>query len=328
MESYDVAFGWPEPIEEHDLFFTSLRKGCQARRLRFLTIDTTNLKAVNRQVKSGEQKIKLYIDMASESYDAEHPFTKFVYQLKDAGTRIVDDPDDVKAAADKSITHHDLVRSRVPVPYTVIVRSWEPSRNLTAEEVAGLGLPFVIKPAQGYGQRGIKVIRKKRPLKEIAEAREYSPGDNFLLQEFITPLAIEDHPAWFRVYQLFGEIIPCWWNPETHEYRQVTMREMGEHKLLPLTRIASEIGRITRIDWFSCEIAINAKNRKFVCIDYMNDQCAIYPKSEHVDGVPDDLIIHLAERLVEKAWQHVHGEYTLSYRAIWFPRIQVKDENA
>ena len=141
-------------------------------------------------------------------------------------------------------------------------------------------------------------------------------------------LQVADRPAWFRVYQLFGEIIPCWWNPETHEYHQVTLKEMGELKLIELARIASEIGRITRVDWFSCEIAISAVSRKMLVIDYMNDQCAIYPKSEHLDGVPDELIVHMAKRLVEKVWRHVRGEFTLDHRAIWFPKIQVKDESA
>jgi hypothetical protein len=328
VETYDFALGWPEPVDPNDLFMKSLERECRARRLRPLFIDTSNIDVISRNVRKGSCKIKFYLDMASETFEPQHPFTKLAYALKDSGTRIVDDPDDVKSAADKSITHYDLARSKVPVPYTIVIRHWEPSRKLTEEEAAGLGSPFVIKPALGYGQKGVRIIKKVHSLKEIGEARQVCPGDNILLQEFIDPLVIEGTPAWFRVYQLFGEIIPCWWNPHTNEYRQVTLREMAEHKLMPLARIASEIGRITRVDWFSCEIALNAKNRKFVAIDYMNDQCAIYPKSEHKDGVPDDLIVHLVERIVEKAWRYTRGEYTLTYRAIWFPKMQVKDENA
>jgi len=326
MNKIDFAIGWSDPVEK-DFFLGALSDQCKAHRLSFLPIDTKNLKKISNEVKKGETEIRFYFDMASETFDQEHPFTKFVYLLKDNGTRIVDDPDDVKSAADKSITHFDLVRSGITVPYTVFIRKWEPTRRLTREEEKRLGGKFVIKPALGYGQQGIKVITGRYSLKEIAEARKFSPGDNFLPQEFIEPKMIGDRPAWFRIYQLFGEIIPCWWNPETHVYQQVTLREMYDYRLLPLARIASEIGRITRVDWFSCEIAINAKNKHFVAIDYMNDQCAIYPKSEHKDGVPDDLILHIAERLVEKAWCFIRGERTLTYRAIWFPKIQVKDEN-
>lgn len=328
METYDFVMGWPEPVNKDDLFVRTMEEQCKIRKLRNIFIDTRNLDSITKKIKKNDIKVRFYLDMASETYDLQNPFTKLVYLLKDKGTRVVDDPDDVKAAADKSITHFDLVNAKVPVPYTLVIRHWEPSRKLTQDEEEKLGLPFVVKPALGYGQKGVKIITKKRSLKEIGEAREFSPGDNFLLQEFVEPKKINGMVAWFRVYQLFGEIMPCWWNPETHEYKQVTLKEMDDHKLMPLVRIASEIGRITRVDWFSCEIAINAKNNKFVVIDYMNDQCAIYPKSEHKDGVPDDLIVLLTQRIIEKAWAYLRGEYTLSYRATWFPKAKVRDEDA
>jgi hypothetical protein len=328
MDKIDFAIGWPEDGDVEDLFTETLAGECRARRMKFLVVHEKNLKRCSQDIMRDRLRISFFLDMASETFDANHPFTKFVYLVKDTGGRIVDDPDRVKAAADKSITHFNLISSKVPVPATVVIRHWEPSRQLTSEEEARLGSPFVIKPALGYGQKGVKVIEKKRPLREIAEARQYSPGDNFLLQEFVKPLSINGRPAWFRVYQLFGEVIPCWWNPETHVYSHVTLREMDDLKLLPLVRIASEIGRIARVDWFSSEIAINSKNRKFVAIDYMNDQCAIYPKSEHADGVPDDLIVLIAQRLTEKAWRYKRGEFTLSYRAAWFPKAKVVDEDA
>ena len=326
MERIDFAIGWPEDGYIENIFTETIIAECRIRRMKFLVVHEKNLRKCSNAIKRGDLRISFYLDMASETFDSEHPFTKFAYLVKDTGGRVVDDPDRVKAAADKSITHFNLVNAKVPVPGTVVIRHWEPSRKLTPEEDMTLGSPFVIKPALGYGQKGVKVIDKKRPLREIAEARQFSPGDNFLLQEFIDPLPINGRPAWFRIYQLFGEIIPCWWNPTTHVYSQVTLREMDDLKLMPLVRIASEIGRVTRVDWFSCEIAINSKNRKFVAIDYVNDQCAIYPKSEHVDGVPDDLIMLIARRLTEKAWQHKRGEYTLTHRAIWFPKAKVIDE--
>ncbi|MBN2097033.1 MAG: hypothetical protein JW714_00990 [Candidatus Omnitrophica bacterium] len=328
MSIYDFGIGWPIPREEDDLFVNTLEAECSARKLSFIFVDGSSLKKLSSAVKKGELKIKFYLDMASETYDSEDKFTRFAYRLKDSGARIVADPDDVKAAADKSITHFDLVAAKIPVPFTVVVRHWERTRRLSAEEKKGLGRPFVIKPASGYGQQGVKIINQKPKLKDIAEARKFDEGDNFLLQEYVEPQALEGRPAWFRVYHLFGEIIPCWWDPGTHIFRQVTLKEMDTYKLSPLIQISSEIARITLIDWFSCEIAINKKTGKFVVIDYMNDQCAIYPQSQHKDGVPDDLVIHIAGRIVEKAWQYVKGRFSLRYRAVWFPKVKVKEENA
>jgi len=328
METFDFAIGCQYVDKQEDFFIECLKQECRARRMRFLCVDGESVNSLESDIKKGKAKIRFYLDMASETYSKRDRFTRFNYSLKDSGTRIVDDPDDTKVATDKSITHHDLARAKVPVPYTIIIRNWEPQRRLTPQEKKKLGLPFIIKPALGYGQKGVKIVDKKYNLKDIAQARKFNKGDNFLLQEFIEPLEIEEEPAWFRVYSIFGEIIPCWWNPHTRDYRQVTMKEADKYKLFPLARIASEIARITRIDWFSCEIAISRKNKKFVVIDYMNDQCAVCARSQEKGGVPDEVVSHLASRIVEKAWQYNTGRYTLTYRGVWFPKIKVKDEDA
>ena len=327
MRTYDFGIGWPSS-DNRDLFVKVLEAECKAHKMSFITANEKNLDELTREIKKGQVKVKFFLDMASDTYNLENPFTRFIYTLKDSGTKVVADPDDVKSAADKSITHFDLVNAGIPVPYTIVIRHWEPSRNLTTQEKDNLGTPFVIKPALGYGQFGVKIITQKNILEDINQARQFNPGDNFLLQEFVQPLTLPGGPAWFRTYNLFGEIIPCWWNPETKEYNQVTLKEMDDHKLMPLVRLTSEIARITHIDWFSCEIAIAAKNKKFVVIDYMNDQCAIWPKSVHKDGVPDELIVHIGERMVDKAWQYIRGKFTRTYRAVWFPKIKEKDENA
>jgi len=328
METFDFAIGCQYIDKEEDFFVECLKEECKARHMQFICIDDECIDKIEADIKKGKVKIKFYLDIASDVYNRQDKYTRFNYCLRDNATRVVADPDDVKTATDKSVTHYDLVRSKVPVPYTIIIRNWEPERRLTRQERKRLGMPLVIKPALGYGQKGIKVIDKRYTFKDIAKARNYNRGDNFLLQEFIEPLDIEGEPAWFRVYSIFGEIILCWWNPQTHHYRQVTMKEVDVHGLFPLARIASEIARITRIDWFSCEIAKCKRNRKFVAIDYMNDQFAIAAKSQHKDGVPDEVVAHLASRIVEKAWQYNMGKFTLTYRGVWFPMAKVKDENA
>ena len=328
MEDFDFAIGWLGGEEKEHIFLQTLQEECALRKMSFLCIYEKNMEDISADVQKDKIKIRFYLDMASEIYSPNDKFTRLTYILKDSGARIVDDPDDVKAAADKSVTHFDLVRSNIPVPYTVVIRNWEPTRRFTEEEKKGLGFPFVIKPAQGYGQGGVKVIKERSTLKDVAEARKYSKGDNFLLQEFIEPLILEEKPAWYRVYHLFGEIIPCWWNPQTKFYQHVTLKELDKLKLTPLVRLTSEIARITRVDWFSTEIALNSKDKEFVVIDYMNDQCAVTPQSKAKDGVPDDVIMLIANRIVEKAWLYNKGKFTLGNRAVWFPKIKVKDEDA
>lgn len=325
MANLDFGVGWPEP-EEKDYFLLALESECIARAMSFRIFTEPDLPIAIQKVKRGNLRINFFLDMASNIYDNNDLFTRFVYRLKDNRTYIVDEPDEVKSAADKSITHFKLLNANIPVPYTIVIRHWEPSSRLKEKDKLQLGSPFVVKPALGYGQKGVKIISGNRPFKQIADARLYDPGDNFLIQEFVQPIELKGRLAWFRIYNLFGEIIPCWWNPETHEYYHVTLKEMHDYQLLPLVKIAADISNVVKIDWFSCEIAISNKDRNFYVIDYINDQCAIYPKSQHKDGVPDDVITKIAERLVEKAWRHKRGESSITYRSVWFPKIKINNE--
>ncbi|MDD5155504.1 MAG: hypothetical protein PHF11_03355, partial [Candidatus Omnitrophica bacterium] len=105
MEMFDFGIGWPVPGEENDFFVSAIKSECQARKLKFIFIDEKSIGTLSSRVKKGEFRLKFYLDMASETFDSKDDFIKFAYHLKDSGTRVVADPDDVKAAADKSIPH-------------------------------------------------------------------------------------------------------------------------------------------------------------------------------------------------------------------------------
>ena len=123
MKTFDFGVGWPTSEGKDELFIKTLKSECELRGLSFVFIDDDAVEDLIPEVQKDKVKIKFYLDMSSEIYDSKNKFTRFVYHLKDSGARIVDDPDDVKAAADKSVTHFDLERSRVTVPYTVVIRN-------------------------------------------------------------------------------------------------------------------------------------------------------------------------------------------------------------
>ena len=305
MEIFDFGVGFPVIDEGNDFFISCLKTECDARGMKFIFIDAKSLDSLTAKIKNGSLKLKFYLDMASETFIPEDTYLKFNYLLKSSGTRIVADPDDVKTAADKSITHFNLMRAGIRVPFTIIIRGGEPPREFTDEEKGKLGDFFVVKPALGYGQRGVQITSHEAIHEAIAEARKVNMGDTVLVQEFIEPKEIDGRPAWFRVFNTYDEITPCWWNPNAHTYCKVFQREVYKHRLLPMIQITAEIARITRIEWFSSEIAINKKTDEFFAIDYMNDQCWVNPQSKSADGIPDDVIARIAGRIVEKAQDYI-----------------------
>lgn len=328
MKIYDFALAWNSGHKER--FVKWVKRECVLRKLKFLLVDEHNVLSVTEALEQGKLKVKFLLDNEANYDDAKDLYARLCYAVKDIDGYVICDPDDARESSNKSVTHYDLVRAKIPVPYTVVVRNWEPDNFiLTKDEISKLGAPFVIKPASGFGQKGV-VKNANGSIAEIAQARHFNRGDNFLLQEKIEPLILEEKQAWFRVYFLFGEIIPCWWNTETGQYKHVTLREMYNYRLLPLARIISEIARITHMDFFTSEIAVTGKgkDRRFVAIDYVNDQPELCVRSEKVGGGPvPEVVWHISERIVELAWRMLNNAPVGMHRSIWLDKARAEDES-
>ena len=328
MKQYDVALAWNSGSKEKVVRW--LRKECRLRNLKFLLVTEKNVETVTTDIERSRLKIRFLVDNEADYEDKKNPFARLCYAVKDAGSYVVCDPDDARQASNKAVTHYDLVKAKISVPYTVVVRNWEPEDfSLTRAELKRLGAPFIIKPASGFGQQGV-VKNANGSIAEIAQARHFNRGDDFLIQEKIEPLMIDDKQAWFRTYFLFGEIIPCWWNTETGRYSHVALREMYNYRLLPLARITSEVARITNMEFFCSEIAVTGKGkeRRFVAIDYVNDQPELCVRSEKVGGGPvPEVVEHIAERIAEVAWRIVKVAPIGIYRSIWLAKARLEDES-
>lgn len=328
MKRYDFALAWNSGSKENFLKWT--KKECSVRGLRFLLITEKNIEKIVNELEKGKLKIDFLLDNEADYDDKKNLFARLCYAVKDTDGWVVCDPDDARQASNKAITHYDLVKAKIPVPYTIVVRNWEPDDfTLTKEEMKRLGTPFIIKPASGFGQKGV-IKNANGSIAEIAQARHFNRGDDFLLQEKIEPLVLKEKQAWFRVYFLFGEIIPCWWNTEIGSYDHVTLREMYQFRLLSLARIMSEIARITNMDFFSSEIAItgSGKDRRFIAIDYVNDQPELCVRSEKGKfGPVSDVVQHIAERIVGIAWRKSKNLPARVYRSIWLAKARVEDES-
>jgi hypothetical protein len=288
-----------------------LERECKTRKMSFIWCNDGNVKKIIKGLQDGKLKIRFLLDTEATYSDQKDLYAKLCYKVKDAGGKVVDDPDDAKVSIDKSVMHYKLMRAGIPVPYTVVIRNWEPDKfELSQAERQKLGKSFIIKPALGYSQQGV-IKNATWDIREIAKARKFDKGDNFLLQKRIEPTDLGLKKAWFRIFYLFGEIIPCWWDPDTRIYEHVKMKEMIDFELIPLVSTVLQIASITNMEWFSTEIALRIKktgDRKFIAIDYVNDQCDMTVKSQKQDGVPDDIVEHIAKRFIRIAQLFLDGQ--------------------
>jgi hypothetical protein len=314
----DFCLGWgPEPEEP---FLEMLREACQNHRLNFFVCRDEHVDRLIRGLDTGKGPIRLYLNADGIYEDPERSYTRLGFAVHDSGGVVVNEPDQADRSANKAIIHYDFEKADIPTPNTVVVRNWEPKDfRLTVQERNRLGNPFIVKPARGYGKKGVVKV-KGSGIREIARARTFDRGDDFLIQEIITPDWFEHRRAWFRVYVVMGEVIPCWWDHVTEHSQAVTLEEYHRFGLAKLADIALRISSITRMNFFSTEIAITqtGRRRRFVSIDYVNDPCDMTLQGQSHCGVPEPVVRRIAGQLAETAWRLRRGRSLLAEPRLWF----------
>jgi glutathione synthase/RimK-type ligase-like ATP-grasp enzyme len=247
-----------------------------------------NLEESMAKIMNGEMQFKVVFDRATDSDPAFLPIIQF---HQEAQCRIINEPENALHTNNKAVMHLEFVDKAMRVPQTIML---SPQDKIDDKALEAVGKFFVIKPAEGEGG-GKGVIVGAETLQEIYQARENHPGKMLLIQELIVPRYFRGMRCWFRVFFVCGNVIPCFWDDQTHIYKELTLEEKSIFK--ENTRIAKKIHQITGLEFFSTEVA-QTEDQKFVVVDYVNDQCDMRFQSDTPDGVPDSVIEEIVEVIV------------------------------
>lgn len=287
-----VAYSW----EYDNDFIGAINKIFSDRELNFLPISFDNLKVTIDKIQNNEITIRYFLDRAS---DAEEEFIPLAKLIEEKRFFIINQYSNVQFAIDKATMHLEFIANGINTPYTIIISPYKEKKDieLTVEQLAKLGRPFIIKPANTTGG-GIGVVLGAETLADVLKARQHLENDKYLLQEKIEPIEFDGRRFWFRSFYSFGKIIHCWWNDLTHIYKEVSQDEFEKYNLDEMNLIVKKIHNITNLDFFSTEIALTKEN-KFIVIDYVNDQCDMRFQSKHYDGVPDNVIYTIINSLAD-----------------------------
>ncbi len=301
LKLYDFAVAWNW---EYDSEFIKLVKEVfRLNNLSVLEICTDNIEEIFKLLKKGELQFRYFLDRASDEDDAFQPLARFVLQQFRTGNGKLMHPinlyDLQLRAADKATMHLEFLAHDIDVPYTIIISPYNHRREVefTIDELAKLGRPFIIKPANTTGG-GIGVVMGAETLKEIIEARQSHKNDKYLLQETIKPVECGRQRAWFRVFYAFGDIIPSWWDDITHVYSLLSEDEEQRLDVGRLKKITECIHSVCQLDFFSTEVVYTA-DKRCVAVDYVNEMCDMRPQSQFVDGVPDAIVQRIISRMME-----------------------------
>lgn len=285
-QHFDLAVAWDW---EHDREFVHiLESQIQAHHLLFYSISHHNLHETLRKLQSRELSFGAFLDRAS---DADEKFLPLSRHIRKTSTLFINPPESIQSAVDKATMHLEFLARGIDVPFTIIISPFNKKKEieLSLSDLSHLGRPFIIKPANTTGG-GIGVIVGAETLKDVIESRQHHKNDKYLLQENIAPVMLDGRKGWYRVFSVFGRVLPAWWDDQTHVYTMMTRHDVITHGLRPLITTTRKIQEVCRLDFFSTEIAADA-GRKFVAVDYVNEVCDMRLQSLHPDGVPD-LLVH------------------------------------
>ncbi|MDX1952872.1 MAG: hypothetical protein SFY81_11880 [Verrucomicrobiota bacterium] len=293
---YDLVM--THKLDSDSFFIHRVQQRCAEKGMEFFLIEPLWAESFFEYFLRDRIWARALLNMHSEHHLPEDLYHRLVLLADSRKTFVIDPPAIAHAAFNKALLHPRLAQRGLNVPATIIVQRDDASAfRISEQQQALLGSPFVIKPAMGYGRRG--VIMDAQTEVDLARSAATWPDTAYLLQKKIAPVMLSDDPAYFRVFYVFGTTWCCWWNCFTDQYRIVLPEEEERLQLGPLRQIVTQVADLTGMRFFSSEIA-KVDSGEFVLIDYVNDQCHMLSQSADPKiGVPDAVVSGIADRLVE-----------------------------
>ena len=181
---FAVAWDWELDRE----FITRLEYDITSRGLRFYSVSHQNLDTTCSASSA--------VSCSSWHSSTVHPTrTNVSSPFPDgfAKTRsfMINPVDAMKHASDKATMHLEFLTHGIDVPFTIIISPYSKKQEveLSLSDLAKLGRPFIIKPANTTGG-GVGVILGAETLKDILDSRQHHKNDKYLLQQEIRPSAL------------------------------------------------------------------------------------------------------------------------------------------
>ena len=279
-------------------FVRLVAAAAQTRGLAALLVPPAAAARVLEEFRSGAVDFGVLLDRASGS---SPEFIALQALAAERRRDVIEPLDKLRWASDKATMHLEFLSAGLDTPHTVILPSFaaQPEIPLTPAELAPLGVPFVIKPANTTGG-SLGVVADATGPADVEAARRTYPADKYLLQEKVVPEVRDGRRFWFRGFYVLGEVHLAWWDDRTHLYGELGPYDAAAEGLAPIYAIVRTIARVSRLRFFSTELARDAGGR-LVVVDYVNEICDMRLRSAHPDGVPDAVVARIAERIAAHA---------------------------
>ena len=190
--TYDLVM--THKLDADDFFIHCVQRQSAEAGLNFFLIEPLWVEPFYDALKAGKVWPRALLNMHSEHHQPEEIYHRLVKLAADRGSFVIDPPDRAQAAFDKARVHPRLVEARIPVPHTVIAPPpGQGEWTLSDPDRAALGSPFVIKPAMGYGRKGLVLDATSEA--DLGRSAAAWPDRSYLLQRRIVPRQVNGEPV-------------------------------------------------------------------------------------------------------------------------------------
>lgn len=281
-----IVWAW-----EYDADFVALlTDACAARGVSTHVCGADSLAQLPAQLDSGEIRAHVGLDRV---WDWGEEYERHVEAMQRNVPLMVNDYARVRRIWNKMTMHTMLIAHGLYVPHLILLPSYEEQPVLPRVDLSPLGGRFSVKSVHSGGSGVLNPVTRWEDV--LAQRREW-PNEQTILQAWVEPKKLGNRRAWFRVFYACGSTFPCWADDRTHIHEPVSPEDENRYQLGILRGLTQQIAGLCGLNLFSTEIALDQRNLWQVC-DYVNEPCDFRLKSTVANGVPDEVVAAICDRI-------------------------------
>ena len=314
---YDLAYNWaanrPTP------FTDAVTESARRHRIGVLPVGRGEVDAVRRRVERGRIGIGVFLNTQADGTSLESPSMRLARVLKGRGALVLEDPDDAPVYADRALQLEYLQRAGLPVPqHLVLERGQSGGPVISAAARAALGRTWAAVAACGLGRPAALVSTAQHVWPALVRGG-FKRGQKILVYRHLEPLAEGDMELRFRMWYLFGRIIPSWCRRDRSHFQRLTLDDTGHDAFAQMIAMVRRCAEITGLDWFMTELLVTGSPRrqKVIVLEPPNALAGLGPGVGVLSETSSEIMRLAAQRLVEVAWRRARGLPLSDGTGVW-----------
>lgn len=303
---YDLAFNWT--LRQRHPFTDTVREHARRLRIKVLCVRKQDGSVLRRRLDQGRLRVELFLNTQADGSHLDKPDMLLCRAMKASGALVVEDPDDSRIYADRTIVYEYLQRAGMTVPWYRILNSFNPKqRTMTAKDRTQLGDVWVAVPGKGLDPRR-RLTSSARRISAALTRAGYRPGQKILIRREYKPVRYEDHQCRLRVWHLFGELLCCW-VADNGAAQLISSNDLNCEYVVQALAQTRHCAHIFGLDWFMSEyIGVRIRSqRKLMIVEPPNALAAMGPGKAGLALLPNPIARTAARIITECAWRRSRG---------------------